>query len=596
MEGWTMLKAADFIVDKISLDINELAVVFHGQIELADSRDCLRFNFLMQTDQDERLLPLHLKSYEYIDGVFEFSGRQTYQLDTVFYKQMRVGEIARIYIQVMDSSNHVSNLSTKVLQTECDQKLFSLVCEEDTWYLKRKSVSEELEKQMREPGKGQRMISWIYFIGAFLLVPVWLLHSLLAEIGIVSFKDDSIYHMSARSKRIAKNVNAFLKKFSSHIISTTAIKRNLFIIIYKFYCLKPVKKNSVLLLSVRRTDLTGNFAFVYKKLKKRRTLQVSTMLLGRDIKGLSFRQIFPIAKKCAGYKLIVLDDYTNLISKSFLRKETEVMQLWHAFGAFKTFGFSRAEVGENDSNVFQNMKNHRSYDYEIVSSENVRRCYAEGFGIPLSNVYATGIPRTDMFLNDKYKKDARDDFYTRYPQFKDKKIILFAPTFRGYKKADAYYPMNLFRVDEFMDKVGDEYVLLIKHHPYVKTKHPIPSEYRDRVVDMSNLSEVNMLLFVTDILITDYSSIIYEAALLNIPMIFYAFDLEEYTMERDFYFPYKQFIPGMAVKEQDRIAEVVVKQQFDYEQLQSFVEKYFNHLDGHASDRVTDLIEQAAMK
>ncbi|MFK4998737.1 CDP-glycerol glycerophosphotransferase family protein [Bacillus sp. N9] len=81
-------------------------------------------------------------------------------------------------------------------------------------------------------------------------------------------------------------------------------------------------------------------------------------------------------------------------------------------------------------------------------------------------------------------------------------------------------------------------------HPFVKDKIEIPKEYQNAVFDFTNNESINDLLFITDLLITDYSSVCFEFSLLNKPMIFYCFDLEEYTRSRDFYTPFRDFAPG----------------------------------------------------
>ena len=85
-------------------------------------------------------------------------------------------------------------------------------------------------------------------------------------------------------------------------------------------------------------------------------------------------------------------------------------------------------------------------------------------------------------------------------------------------------------------------------HPFVKNKLEIPRQYQEYFVDVSEFREVNDILFVTDILISDYSSLVYEFAVFKRPMLFYAFDLEDYITSRDFYEPYETFVPGKIVE------------------------------------------------
>lgn len=115
------------------------------------------------------------------------------------------------------------------------------------------------------------------------------------------------------------------------------------------------------------------------------------------------------------------------------------MQLWHACGAFKTFGLTR--MGKQGG-APQTSMNHRNYDLVPVSSDTVRDIYAEAFGISGSKVQALGVPRTDLLFDWDYEEKKREELYGKYPILKENRVILFAPTFRGDGNKDAYYPLE----------------------------------------------------------------------------------------------------------------------------------------------------------
>lgn len=95
-----------------------------------------------------------------------------------------------------------------------------------------------------------------------------------------------------------------------------------------------------------------------------------------------------------------------------------------------------------------------------------------------------------------------------------------------------------------MEKMPEDTACIVKHHPFVHQPLDIPSRWQNRVLDLTGKDHINDLLLITDLLITDYSSSIFEAALLEVPMLFYAFDEEEYMASRDFYFAYEEMVPG----------------------------------------------------
>jgi CDP-ribitol ribitolphosphotransferase len=371
-------------------------------------------------------------------------------------------------------------------------------------------------------------------------------------------------------------------RWSATIAKIKRTLLNIFIAIFSPFC----KKRYILFVSTRRNDLTGNVAFVNEVLQERNE-KVLFWLEASKTKYIKIRSLVDLAYKIARSKVIVVDDFTSVLNDSWGLKNRTYIQLWHACGAFKTFGFSR--FGK-DGGPHQTSRNHRNYNYAIVSSAEIRRFYAEGFGIDIKNVLPLGVPRTDIFFQESYKESIRKQLYDTYPMLQGKKVVLFAPTFRGNGVATAYFPFEMFKVEEFVRQLGDEYIVIVKHHPFVKEPHPIPETVKDQVLDLSKESEINDLLFITDILITDYSSVIFEASLLDIPMLFFAFDLEEYVVTRDFYYPFKNFVPGKIVRTQDAILESIQKEDFEQEKIETFKHRFFDDFDGKSSERVADFI------
>jgi len=100
-------------------------------------------------------------------------------------------------------------------------------------------------------------------------------------------------------------------------------------------------------------------------------------------------------------------------------------------------------------------------------------------------------------------------------------------------------------------------------------------------------------LFVTDLIITDYSSLIFEAALLKIPMLFYVFDLNEYIKNRDFYFDLRLNSPGKLVYSQQELITAINNKDFEPERMDSFANMFFDHFDGKSTSRVVELIDKA---
>ncbi|GER67122.1 CDP-glycerol glycerophosphotransferase family protein [Weizmannia acidilactici] len=358
--------------------------------------------------------------------------------------------------------------------------------------------------------------------------------------------------------------------------------------LYKIFKLLPLKEKKILFASDSREDLSGNFKFVFDEMVRRGLEFDYHFMLKKGIAAeKSYKDIVKLAYHLATSKFILLDDFYPMVYPLKIRKNAELVQLWHAVGAFKTFGFSRLGRPGGPS---PKSKNHRNYTKAIVSSHNIAKHYAEGFGIDIEKVIPTGIPRTDVFFDKAYQEQVKTSLYEEYPFLKDKKVIMFAPTFRGNGQQSAHFPMEVLNLDKLYHELKDEYVFLFKIHPFVKNDFSIPYQYSDFFYDFSSYREINDLLFVTDILITDYSSVCFEFALLNKPMLFFAFDVEEYVRKRDFYYDYKSFIPGPLIRNTDEMIETIKKEQFDIHKIKPFVQYFFDDTDGKSSARVVDQI------
>lgn len=364
------------------------------------------------------------------------------------------------------------------------------------------------------------------------------------------------------------------------------IKKYLFKFVYYMHWLSPVKANKVLFASDSRDHLSGNFEFVYNEMKRQNyDIDYRFILRSAVDKKKTLRDIIMLARELATSRYILLDDFYPMVYGLKIRRNTDLVQLWHAVGAFKTFGFSRLgrPGGPSPKSV-----NHRNYTLATVSSSNIRKHYAEGFGINLENVIATGIPRTDVFFDDEYRKNKIDEIHSEHPFLQGKKVILFAPTFRGNGQQSAYYNLDALDLDHLYNELKDDYIFIFKMHPFIKNDFSIPYMYKDFYYDFSEYREINDLLFVTDILITDYSSVCFEFSLLERPIIFFAYDVEEYIKSRDFYYEYNSFIPGPLAKTTQNIIDIIKYEQFEMNKLKPFRDYFFDDVDGYSSKRVVD--------
>lgn len=364
------------------------------------------------------------------------------------------------------------------------------------------------------------------------------------------------------------------------------------IILNRIFSLFPLKENQVLFLSDVRSEISGNFKFIYNCIVTEYNVKLS-LKADRRIR----RPLKDWIKQCyylATSKYILLDDYSVATAYIRVRKNQELVQLWHSSGAYKKFAHSR---GGESGDIKRIHAGYKRYTKTITSSEYVRPCFAEAFSIPVANVFATGIPRTDIFFDEKYANNCREKLYELYPACKGKKVILFAPTYRGTKVEDADYGFDKLNFDKFVSELKEEYVILVKWHPalynnlkFGKVKGYDLSQYKGFVYDVSESREINDYLFITDILVTDYSSLIFDYALMDKPIVYFIYDLEQYIHGRGLYYPFEEYVYGLTARNTDELIDAVKAEEMCEQRRKTFIEKFISSNDGKATEKVIECI------
>ncbi|HWJ77730.1 MAG TPA: CDP-glycerol glycerophosphotransferase family protein [Niallia sp.] len=285
---------------------------------------------------------------------------------------------------------------------------------------------------------------------------------------------------------------------------------------------------------------------------------------------------------------IVLDNYFGFLSAVQFKEGVKKLQIWHANGAIKTFGWKDASVEKRSEQSKKRFaKVYSQFDYIISGSETMSQIFQEAFSISKEKIIHTGIPRTDIFFDKQYIESTKEKLYKKYAIFKHKKIILYAPTFRENEEdISEVFPLNISYLKQ---KLGSDYILLIKLHPSINKKMNI-NQYDGFVYDFSDYALINDLLFISDILITDYSSIPFEYSFLQKPMIFYPYDLEEYTRTRGFWTDYDSLVPGPVAYNTEDIVENIINSSFNMEQLDYFHQKWNTYSIGESSKNVVAFI------
>ena len=356
----------------------------------------------------------------------------------------------------------------------------------------------------------------------------------------------------------------------------------------------PKNGTRVLLMSESRCPINGNLKALGDRIRERgldkSRLKMSYWFVKtlEDDSGFKILWVWlRLAFITARQDYIFVDDYSTFFNNVKLNPKTTLVQVWHAGVGFKAVGYAR--FGKKGTpNPWRCC--YRQLDYAIVGGEFLREVYAEVFGIDRERCLPYGLMRLDNYLDAKKVAVFRRDFYDKNPDWQGRKIILFAPTFRGPSQRTAYYPYEMLDWDKIYDFCGDEYLFVIKQHPFIMKPVEIESKYAGRIIDFSGYPDINELFYVTDILITDYSSNIYEFSLHRKPMLFFAFDKEEYELMRGLHRTLDRHAPGKVCRTTEELLEAIRTGDFEMERLYRFVKENFDNTDGMASDKVIDNI------
>ncbi|MDO4976284.1 MAG: CDP-glycerol glycerophosphotransferase family protein [Eubacteriales bacterium] len=354
---------------------------------------------------------------------------------------------------------------------------------------------------------------------------------------------------------------------------------------YKKY--KDKRENTIVFLTTQSNQLVNNLSAVHKKMLERKLdSKFNILVYAHNTAGKPMVEIDwePFIDTVAQARIIFIDDHVPAFDWLRLGGQTKLIQLWHAGAGFKSSGYNRwGNVGAPGPHSC-----HRQYAYGIAGSKKIASFFSDAWGINVEKVVSTGMPRMDSYLDKEYQKKTVEKLYEKYPICNGKKVILFAPTFRGVDRSTAYYPYELLDFEKLYQVCGSEYVVLFKAHPWVNNKLEIEEKYQDKFLDVSSYKNINDLFYITDLMITDYSSGIYEYSLMRKPMLFFGFDVESYSFSRGFHRSFEESAPGKVCYTFEEVIKAIEDKDFEYEKVEKYIEEHFDYFDTNACNRVID--------
>lgn len=271
------------------------------------------------------------------------------------------------------------------------------------------------------------------------------------------------------------------------------------------------------------------------------------------------RQVYYIATSRA----VVLDSYCIVVGLLHDRIRVPVIQVWHSLGNMKRFGYTAFGTEEGHSEATARLMHmHEGYDAIATSSLSFADEFAAAFNVAPGKLFEAPLPRVDILLDEQNRARQREAILAAYPQLRGRKTIVYCPTFRKQPAAnEAEAAAALINAVDF-----DRFNFVYKPHPVSKQVIDDP-----RVVTIPG-GQFDAL-FVADVIISDYSTVIYEAGLLDIPVYLYAYDWDSYREKRGLTINFENDVPALFTDDPGTVIEAIENDAFDHEAFKAFVRR-----------------------
>lgn len=286
-------------------------------------------------------------------------------------------------------------------------------------------------------------------------------------------------------------------------------------------------------------------------------------------------------------KVVVTDNYFPELAAVKWRDSMECVQIWHANGALKKFGWEdKAAQKRSDSDKKRFQAVYKTFSKVVIGSDEMGELFKRSFLVDDSRLLKMGVPRTDYYFDEATLAQNKRAGLAKY-EIQDKKVLLYAPTFRDEELAEAKLHLDVVAMKIAF---GKEYKLLLKLHPSMLAD--LPKKDDDFCVYVEKETELEALLPMVDVLITDYSSIPFEFAFFEKPMIFFAYDLEAYDASRGLADGYLEQIPGPLCKTTAEVVTAIQNPAMDTEAVREFSERWNKYSDGESSKRFVAFLQE----
>ncbi|MFC7915256.1 CDP-glycerol glycerophosphotransferase family protein [Streptomyces sp. NPDC057386] len=363
--------------------------------------------------------------------------------------------------------------------------------------------------------------------------------------------------------------------------------------------LLPVRKGTVVFESHLGKQYSDSPRAIYEEIK-RRNLPVKAIWSYAGAKPTGFPKDVELVQRWSWQYLRALAqaefwiDNQGFPLKLAKRPETTYIQTWHG-SALKRMGFDEPQsrvMPAHEQQAYQ--KAIDRFDHFVVRGEHDEKTLARAYRLPDEKLLRTGYPRNDALVRARESAapdPAAEELAKRLGIRRDKPVVLYAPTFRANSHGGVRNFEFPFDVEEFADRFGDTFTLLIRTH-YLNSVS-LPPSVEGRVVNVSGEPDITPVLLLSDVMITDYSSVMFDYSLLQRPMVFFTYDWDDYVNNsRGTYFDLREEAPGPVVDTAEELFGVL--SDIDglttgYEgRLKEFMTQFGEYDRGDAAARIVD--------
>ena len=356
-------------------------------------------------------------------------------------------------------------------------------------------------------------------------------------------------------------------------------------LIYGVLKILPVQANKVVFLSRQSNTLTLDFKMTQEELRKQcpdiKIVTICHRLEGEGSGAVQFakstlRSMYHLATS----SVCVLDAYWPAVSILYHKKSLTVIQMWHALGKIKQSGYQTLgkESGRGEE-IARLMKMHEGYDYIIAGGSAWNPFYCKSFNTTEDKLVNCGLPRIDYLLETR---EANTEAVLKaYPQFREKKVVLYAPTFRRNIE------IRWQGLAEIAGS-GSDFLLIIKGHPNQRIElDELPD--REGIYTCPEFSSAEILA-ACDFLITDYSAIAIEGAVLNKPTYYFVYDYEEYREKNGMNIDLFETMPGCVFRNAEELISSLKAGKYNGEALANYRKRYLPDRLGTSTKQIAKLI------